>query len=349
MVNQRQDYKKILINQTAFLGDVILTTALIREMKKLFLDAEIDILVIPQTSGIFKYNPNINDIIIFNKRKVMSKLFSIIKLIFKIRKNCYQLAFSVQSSFTSSLLLFLGKVPRRVGFERQKLLTDKVPLDGEIHASIRHLNLLNIFSNSTFDFQTEVFWSEAEEDLALDIINKSREQYQYLIGIAPGSIWNTKRWPEENFTMLSAILAQHNFGIFLLGGKDDFNLCQRIAENSKSSAVNLAGQLSIPESCSLIEKLDLMISNDSAPLHIANAVQTDVFVIFGPTVKKFGFYPFRKNDKIFEVDLYCRPCSKHGGRTCPERHFNCMKRILPSDLAGEVIDYFNKKYKKHFN
>jgi len=341
------EYKKILVIQTAFLGDVILTTALIRTMKKTFPNSEIDIITIPPTAEIFKYNPYINNIIIFNKRKATAKLYSSIKLILKLRKKHYDLAFSVQGSFTSSLLMYLGNIHRRVGFVRQKLLTDKVPLDQRIHASKRHLNLLKIFTNSTYDYQTEIFWSENEERHAKKIIDEARLKHQYIIGIAPGSIWNTKRWPEEYFIALLNRLTKYRFKIFLLGGKEDYQLCQRIIEKSNSNATNLAGQLTILESCSLIDKVDLMISNDSAPLHIANAVKTDVFAIFGPTVKEFGFFPFREKDKIFEVDLPCRPCSKHGGRRCPEKHFQCMRRILPSTIVHEVIDYFNKKYEEH--
>lgn len=340
-------YRKILVIQTAFLGDAILTTSLIRAMKKTFPHAEIDMMTILQTSEIFKYNPNINKIIIFNKRKATAKLFSFIKLVLIIRKQHYDLAFSVQGSFTSSLLMYLGNIRRRIGFNRQKLLTDKVILDQRIHASQRHLNLLKIFSNSNYSYQTEIFWSEDDEKYAKKIIAEVKQNHQYIVAIAPGSTWKTKRWPKEYYIALIDRLTKYRFKIFLIGGKEDQRLCQKIMEKTNADVTNLAGLLSILQSCSLIEKIDLLISNDSAPLHVANAVKTDVFAIFGPTVKEFGFFPFRKNDKTFEVDLPCRPCSKHGGRTCPEKHFQCMRRILPSTIAREIIDYFNKKYEEH--
>jgi len=97
------------------------------------------------------------------------------------------------------------------------------------------------------------------------------------------------------------------------------------------------------ESAALIATVDLMLTNDSAPLHIANAVQTDVFAIFGPTVRRFGCYPFREHDKMLEVDLYCRPCSKHGGRRCPEKHFRCMRDIQPAFVFEEIMAYFRGK------
>jgi len=105
-------------------------------------------------------------------------------------------------------------------------------------------------------------------------------------------------------------------------------------------SINLAGDLTLLESAALISKVDLVVSNDSAPLHIANAVKTDVFTIFGPTVKEFGFYPYRKNDKIFEVDLECRPCGKHGGKECPLGHFKCMLEVKPEIIWKEIKNKF---------
>ena len=335
-----QTRTRILVIQTAFLGDVVLTTALIRSLKRIFADSEMDIITIPQAADIFKHNPHINNILHFNKRKTITKIFSFFKLVMFIRKGHYDLAFSVQGSLTSSLLMYLGKIHQRVGFSRQKLLTDKVLLDRNIHASKRHLDLLKIFSDKTFDHQTELFWSKTEDLTIQKILEQNRKDNKFFIGIAPGSIWKTKRWTEEHFVNLLNILAEYKLLIFLIGGKEDSELCQRIMENSNSNTINFAGKLSLLESCSLIEKMDLMISNDSAPLHIANAVKTDVFALFGPTVRDFGFYPFREKDKIFEVDLYCRPCSKHGGKKCPEKHFKCMNMISPTVLGDAVIDYF---------
>ena len=160
--------------------------------------------------------------------------------------------------------------------------------------------------------------------------------------MAPGSVWETKKWPERYFKEL--LQKSSDYSIYLIGGADDFNLCQRlINESNHPNMINCAGKISILESCALIKEMNLVLCNDSAPLHMANAVKTDVFAFFGPTVKKFGCYPYRKNDKILEIDLDCRPCAKHGGNKCPLNHHNCMQEMKPDYVINEIENYFKTK------
>ena len=334
---------RILVIQTAFLGDAVLITPLLRALKRSFPRSTIDIVAIPQTRELFRYHPAVHGILTFNKKNAFLKPFSFLKLLFSIRKNRYDAAISVQGSMTSSLLMKIGSVPKRIGFANQKLVTDKMFLDRNAHAAIRHLNLLKSLTDKTFDPQTELFWSEKEKRNSERILAGVRKETPFVLGIAPGSIWTTKRWPEEYFVELLKILSQFRIKVFLFGGREDRSLCERIIERSGTNAENMAGALTLLESCSLIHEIDLMLSNDSAPLHLANAVHTDVFALFGPTVRGFGFYPFRQNDKVIETDLPCRPCAKHGGRRCPEKHFRCMRDILPSAVAGLILDYFRGK------
>jgi heptosyltransferase-2 len=339
----KERLQRILVIQTAFMGDAVLITPLLRALKRIFPRSDIDVLAIPQTRELFRYHPAVHGIMTFNKKNALLKPFSFLKLLFSIRKNRYDAAISVQGSMTSSLLMKLGGVPRRIGFAKQKLLTDRMFLDRNAHAAVRHLNLLKSLTDRTFDPQTELFWPEKEKRNSERIMSGVRKEYTFVLGIAPGSIWTTKRWPEEYFVELLKILSRHPIKVFLFGGREDRALCERIIGRSGTNAENMAGALTLLESCSLIHEIDLMLSNDSAPLHLANAVHTDVFALFGPTVRGFGFYPFRKNDRVIEVNLPCRPCAKHGGRRCPESHFRCMRDILPSAVAGLIVDYFRRK------
>ncbi len=321
-----KNYNKILVIQTAFLGDAILTTPLLRELKVLFPDSIIDILCIPQTKIIFETNPNIRKILLFDKRKLFRKIISIPKVILKIRKEKYDLAISIQSSLTSSLFMVWGKIENRIGFSRQKFLTIPIPHTKGLHKIQKILRLLEPFTDYTkIPMQTEIFFTDSELEKVRNLLHK-KEKKKY-IGIAPGSIWFTKRWFKEYFTELIAYLEKTEVEICLIGGKDDIDLCEEIKSNGK--ALNFAGKLNIRESAALISEMDLMLTNDSAPLHIANAVKTDVFAIFGPTVKRLGFYPYRKKDKIIEVNFDCRPCGTHGGKKCPLGHHNCMRLITP--------------------
>lgn len=321
-------------------------TPLLRALKKLLPATSLDVLVIPETAVILKHNPHVAGILTFNKRKFRNKIFSFIQLVFQLRKRRYELAISIQSSWTSAALMLLGGVPNRLGFSRQQLLTMSVPHTRGLHKIQKILRLLEPLTDETFSMQTELYWSAAEAARASQLIDQHRGNCRWLVGIAPGSIWYTKRWLKEHFAELVRRLEQQPIQIFLIGGSEDQALCEFI--QADSSAVNVAGKLSVLESAALIERLDLMITNDSAPLHIANAVQTDVIAIFGPTVKDFGFYPFRDNDQVIEVELDCRPCSWHGGKKCPLGHHNCMRWITPDRVFNEVMTHLqNRKYERY--
>lgn len=331
-------YKNILVIQTAFLGDVILSTPVIRGLRKIFSEANIDVVTIPGTSIVFEFNPYVRQVIEFEKKSPIKKLFLFYRLIKKLRQNNYDLAISIQSSFTSSLLMALGKTPERVGFHFQKMVTIPVSHEKGLHIRDRYLSLLTPFSKEKFDNQTELFWTEKEERHAQQAFDVNPKKSSQAIGIAPGSVWQTKMWLKDYFIELLDRLADKNIAIFLIGGVSDKSLCEEIRQKSKNSnVIDVAGELSVLESAALIQKLDLMVTNDSAPLHIANAVKTDVLAIFGPTVRRFGCYPYRERDKMLEIDLCCRPCAKHGGNRCPEKHFRCMKEITPQTVYDTLI------------
>jgi len=330
-------HEKILMIQTAFLGDVILSTPVVRALKKVFPDSRLDVLTIPATRSIFQHNPFVNKIIEFDKKPLVKKLGSFVGVLAALKTTNYDLAFSLQSSLTSSFLMMLAGISERVGFKFQKFLTIPVSHEKGLPIRERYLSLLRPFSNQKFDNQTELFWTEKEEQTATKFFTELAAKGQYVLGIAPGSVWQTKMWlPEYYVSLLKLLSQQGNIAVVLLGGGAEKQLCDDIIEAAQTNAVNVAGKLSVLESAALINKLDLMLTNDSAPMHIANAVKTDVIAIFGPTVKRFGCYPYRENDVMLEIDLYCRPCSKHGGKSCPEGHFRCMREIKP-ETVFEVI------------
>lgn len=339
----KSSIRKILIIQTAFLGDVILTTGLVRAAVHALRDAEIHVLAIPETSEIFEHNPYVTLVLKFSKRNPIRKYYSMVKIIKEIWAQRYDAAISVQGSWTSSLLMLLGGIRLRIGFDNQRFMTRVVPLERNLHATQRHVKLLAPLTDRQFDSTTELFRPENCEVKAESLVSKvlgiECKKHPKLVGLAPGSIWATKRWPAEYFSRLPELLPRSTYCFVLLGGSDDRDLCEKIAESANTRIFNFAGELSLLESAALISKLDLLISNDSACMHMANAVRTDVFALFGPTVRKFGFFPYQPNDRLFEVDLYCRPCGKHGGRSCPEGHFRCMREITPERVAAAVQEH----------
>ncbi len=328
----------ILIFQTAFIGDVILTTPLIRETHNLFPDANIDVLLIPQTAELLQNNPYIRDILIFDKRKRASKGKEFLLLAKTIRKRKYDVGIIPHKSWTTAQLAFLGGVKRRIGFAGRSaalLYTDRLLFDKSKRQLERYLDLLSPFSSKAQNIQTELFFNETNVERA----NELEQTFAGFpkVAVAPGSVWATKRWPEEKFIALLQRLKHREIAFIFVGSPAERQLCQRIIKRSTvTNAVNLAGETSLLQAAACIKSCDFLLCNDSGTLHMANAVLTNVVAFFGPTVERYGFAPFRAQDKVFQVDLDCRPCSLHGSDSCPLGHFKCMLDINVENVARYI-------------
>lgn len=332
-------YKKILIIQTAFIGDLIVSTPVFRELRKNYPDVQIDVVVIPSSSIILNNNPHINNIYSFNKKSgLLNKFNSFNKLVSELRHQNYDLGLSLQNSRTSSAILNKANVEYKVGANNQKGVEKCVEFEKGLHSRLKMLKFLETINIPVNDDSTEIHLSEEELKLANRLIKTNNS---IKIGIAPGSVRETKKWRKESFVKLIDLLDSSKYEIYLFGSSNEYLLTEAIKSNSKNIRItNFAGKLNLLQSAALIDKMDLMLTNDSAPLHISNAMKTDVFAFFGPTVKEFGFFPFRSNDYVFEVDLDCRPCGLHGGKKCPLKHHNCMKFILPEEVMGKIEKKF---------
>jgi heptosyltransferase-2 len=335
------NFKRILIIQTAYTGDVILITPLIRATKGFFPDASIDVLVIPQTKDVLVNNPYIDNLLTFDKRK--NKIIAFWKTVQKIKNLGCDLAISPHSSTTTAYLMLFSGIKERLGFDRwhaSRYLTLKIPhLDG-VHKVKKNLHLLSIFSDQNFSMQTELFPCEREMQRAGEIVNQRYFNNRPTIAIAPGSVWFTKRWREEHYINLTAMLFQARFNLIFIGSKQERLLCETIIQDSHSVARNFAGEMAVLESAAVVAHCDLLVCNDSGALHIANAMKTDVFAFFGPTVQSMGYFPYRENDVVFERDMDCRPCGSHGGKKCPLGHHRCMKEILPENVFQTILERF---------
>lgn len=333
-----KDIKRIFLIQTAFPGDVVMSTPLPRALKLLYPEAELDIVLIPQTRILYEHNPHISHIYLFDKRDPLRRWPALIRLIRQLRQRRYDLALSVHISFTSSLIMLLSGAKIRLGYPRQKFTTLSVKMPKGVPVVKRGLLLLKALSDRDFGHQTEIFVPVDTQTKVEAFLQARHLDPGKLVAIAPGSVWATKRWLPGHYSSLVAKLYEYGYQAVAIGGKEDAVLCGRIIEDSRTPAVNAAGELSLLGSAWLIRNCRLLVSNDSAPLHLANAVQTPVLGIFGPTVKSFGCYPFREGDRVLEINLDCRPCGKHGHQSCPRRHFRCMREISPQTALAAALE-----------
>lgn len=314
---------KILIIQTAFIGDVILATSLIRGVIQSHPAAQVDILVRKGNESLLNGFPGISQVIIWNKKE--SKNRNLIDLWQTIRRSRYDAVVNIQRFGATGLLSAFSGARERIGFDKNPwsfLFTRKVPhlLDGR-HETQRNLELISHWTK-VIDPRPALYPSTEDFEV---VASFQKNAYRC---IAPASVWATKQVPAEQWLRLIASLLQKhpNDHIHLLGGPGDVKLCEELIRTSNTfeRTINLAGKLSFLQTAALMKTAQMNYVNDSAPLHIASAMNAPVTAFFCSTVPSFGFGPLSDNNVIAEVTgLPCRPCGLHGHKSCPKKHFRC--------------------------
>jgi heptosyltransferase-2 len=340
---------RILIIQTAFLGDVILTTPLIRRVSEFFPLSEIFFLTTPQGATILQNHPLLREIIIYDKHKTESSLLALYKKARYLKSRKIDIAFLPHRSFRSALLAFLSGIPERVGFRGaigSVMLTKTVERDLSKHEVERNLSLLSPFTDKIKPAYPEVYPSREDyEFVRRELKEVFADRFGWRVIFAPGSEWATKRYPRIYYAEVGRILLEAGVRyIILIGGKEDRRICEDIQKRIGKRAINVAGLFTPLQSCALMTMCSLLISNDSAPLHMASAVRLPAVGIFGPTTPKFGFGPYGRLVKVVETELDCRPCNPHGPRVCPLRHHMCMRNISPYDVADAAFELLAKRF-----
>lgn len=329
--------KRILVIQTAFIGDLILITPLVRGLLQVYPGCEVDVLASRKAGGVLTNHPGISKLFILDKRR---KIFSMMLLLPALRRRGYSMVFLPHRSLTSAALALMAGIPVRAGFDRgfsRRLLTLRVPFRKAILRAEKNLDLLRAVAPGEYSIKTELFPSQEDMTVAGNVIRELPEGGK-VIALAPGSVWPTKRWPAEYYRTLAEQLVERGFRLVFTGSPAEERLCREVMPGHGS--VNAAGRLTLLETAALLKNCSLVISNDSGALHIANAVNTPAFAIFGPTVERFGYFPLGDLDRVFQIDAPCRPCGTHGGRRCPTGDHRCMSEILPESLLDAVEEFF---------
>ncbi len=321
---------------------------MIRETQNRFPLSRIDVLVIPKTADIIKNNPYVNEILTFDKHK--GKWPELLRVIRQIRTNHYDLVLSPHNSFTTGLILQFSGAPKKIAFKGSAagwFASRRVKKPKNSTAIQRYLSLLNAFNYVSDLIQTEIYPDIFAVNKVQNMLRSLNQHQRQKIVLAPGSVWATKRWPVEYYTELAGKLEKAGFQVILTGSSAEKSLCDQVVRDGElKHCWNLAGAFTLRESAAMIAECDLVICNDSAVLHLANAVETPVFAFFGPTVQSFGFAPFRDDDRVFEANIGCRPCGKHGHQSCPSGHHLCMRLISPDTVFNAVVRKFHHEHRK---
>jgi heptosyltransferase-2 len=323
-----------VVIQTAFPGDVILTTPLIRRAAER-LKTLVDVVVIPAAAPVLANNPNIRDILLFDKQGKDGGLLGLWRMARLLKGMRYEVSYHAHAGTRSGLLAYLARIPRRIGFRDAPgaiLYTHAVGGRGEPHQVER---LVQLADGAPDRREPEIFPGDAERAEVDSLLEEAGIRGEFVV-LAPGSHWATKRWPY--FPELARVLAQE-IPLALVGGPGD-RADARAIRNALGGGTPVAdgvGRLTLLGSGELIRRARLLVSNDSAPVHLASAVGTATVEIYGPTAPLFGFAARASWSRVVEPDpLPCRPCHHHGPAVCPLVHHKCMRDTPIGRVLAEV-------------
>lgn len=332
---------RILIIHTAFIGDIVLSTPLIKKIKDTYPDSDITYVTTPSGEAILKNNPHLNNIIVYDKRGEHKGISGVWQLGKRLRYENFNMVITPHRYLRSSILSWLSRSPIRKGYDIASgscLFTEKIKYDKTKHEVEKLLSF--VAPENKKRYEIELYPGEKEKMKGDNLWKENLLEDKKVVVLAPGSKWFTKQWPVEYFNKLAESLKKlSNVRLIVVGGKDEINL-----PIEKENIIDMRGKTSLLELADILSRADVVVTNDSSPIHIASAFKKPrIFALFGPTIEKFGFFPWSLNSKVFQVDgLKCRPCGIHGGKSCPEKHFKCMRDILPEEVFNEIKKYLGE-------
>jgi len=338
------NWENVLVVQSSFLGDTVLTLPLLSEIKRRFPAGKLSLLCTPVAAELLGSHALVDEIMIDDKRGRDAGIVGLWRKAKILEQKNFTVAISPHKSLRSALLLFLARIPRRFGFRQSKgaflfhELAERNPLHHEVERNLSILQPLGIHTRT------------CRRDIDLPVAEASTEHTRQLleamdvdlkktvIGINAGSVWPTKRWSPELFAQLVRKLKQDiDCQIVLFGAPEDHATVATIEALCGTEVANLCGKTALSDLPAAIRACDLFISNDSGPMHIAVACGVPVVAIFCATTPSLGFYPYTSKAVVVQKDLPCRPCSSHGGRRCPLGTEDCIKLIRPDHVLQAAM------------
>ncbi len=324
--------KKFLVIQTAFIGDVVLSTAVLEKLHQCFPNAEISMLVRKGNESLFTAHPFLHEVLVWNKKEnKLKNLFALLKI---VRKNNYDKVINLQRYLNTGMLTAFSGAKEKIGFDKNPLsfLFSKKVSHVFDEKNIRHEvernnDLIAHFTNNDFT-KPRLYPSPSDFEKVLAL------QHSDYITMTPSSVWFTKQYPADKWVNLMQSI-DPSIIIYLLGGKDNIAECENIVKKAnRNNVVIVAGKLSFLQSTALMKNAMMNYVNDSAPLHFSSAINAPVTAIFCSTAPVLGYTPLSDRSYIVETkeNLSCRPCGFHGHKVCPLGHFKCALTISNEQL-----------------
>ena len=341
-------WDNVLILQTSFLGDTVLTLPLISEVRRRFPVKKLSVLCLPASGELLQDHPAIDEIIHYDKKSSDRGWRGLRRTAARVKAENFTMALTPHKSLRSALILYLAKIPHRVGFRESRgwfLFHQRAERNPQLHDVERNLAVLGVFgiAPEACARKIELPVQERLQDTvyqklqALGVADRSP-----IIGMSPGSVWPTKRWWAAGFAKLIQLLRQrHDCQVVLFGGADDAAVVHDVQNRCGQAAINLVGKISLRELPAAISRCRVFVTNDSGPMHVAVAREIPTVAVFCATTPDLGFYPYASNSIVVQRSLACRPCASHGGRRCPLGTEDCIRQIPPETVLKAVEVLFN--------
>lgn len=335
-----KDPTNILVRMPNWIGDLVMATPILTDLRKQFPHASITAMCRRPLSELLEKEPSINELFSFSRpSNGFERRDAERNIIEKIRKGDYDTGILLTNSFSSAWWFWQGKVRRRIGFSghwRRLLLTEPLrPIPkGEAHLVDVYKQLLIPLGITPSDTAPRLFVSAEEIKSATKLLEqRGWRSGAPLIGINPGAAYGSaKCWPPEKFRTLAELLLKEGAQLVFFGDQSTAPLVKEICQGLPEQAMNLAGVTTLRELASLIHACSVFVTNDSGPMHMAAALKIPVVALFGSTDEK-STGPYGQAQGVIHKHVSCSPCFK---RECPVGHFRCMREISPEEVAKKV-------------
>ena len=346
-IHSKLSHFKFLIIRFSSIGDVILTTPLVRCLRAAYPESQIDFLVKSEFSIVLSQNPHISNILTFDKKAGKGELARVRS---QVTNTGYTHILDIQKNIRS-IYISTGSGAKVSSFSKKLFARDMlIRFNINIYREVKPVYLRYFESVAelgvTYDnLGTEVFPLASEKVKIAGILEQNNYPSQaLLLVIAPGAQWENKRWPVEGFAAAAnTFCEQTGAKTILIGGPGDIEICNSVHSLMKTPSLNLAGKLSLMGSAALLGKAAMVFTNDTGMLHMAQAMKAPAVAVYGPTTRELGFFPITENSRVAETDISCRPCTQKGLHHCPKKHFRCMNDIKPELVSSLAMELFSEK------
>ena len=324
----------LLVAQTSFLGDVVLTTPLLTALRERLRPRRLAVLVRPEAAALLEGHPDVDAVLADDKRGADRGFSGLARVAGRVRRERYDLAVSPHRSLRTAIVLAAARIPRRVGFDESRgafLYHERVHRDRSLHDVQRNLALAEPFGGSTGAPRLHVAVQPAAAARAASLLPEGGGP---LVGMAPGSVWDTKRWTPDGFAGVLRGLREQGARVVVLGAASERPIADEVVRLAGGGATVLAGRTDLATMVAVVDRLALLVANDSAPMHIACARDVPVVAVFCATTPAFGYGPWGARSAVVQADLECRPCARHGGRLCPRGTQDCIRLVRPGAVLA---------------